>query len=170
MKKIVILSVILLVSVIANSQIIKAELTATGLTCSMCSKATYKQLISIPEVEKVEPDLNNTAFIIFFKNGSQVNISNLKKKVEEAGFSIGELLVVFNFKNQQAENNSTFTLDNMTYTFMDTKAGVLSGGVKVKILDKGYVVEKEYKKLSKMINQYPSYASFSNNSYHIKTL
>jgi copper chaperone CopZ len=170
MKKILTLSVILLISAIANAQIIKAELTATGLTCSMCSKATYKQLISIPEVEKVEPDLNNTAFIIFFKNGSQVNISNLKKKVEEAGFSIGELLVVFNFKNQQAENNSTFTLDNMTYTFMDTKAGVLSGEVKVKILDKGYVVEKEYKKFSKMIKQYPSYASISNNSYHIKTL
>lgn len=170
MKKIFILSVILLVSAIANAQIVKAELTATGLTCSMCSKATYKQLTSIPEVEKVEPDLNNTAFILFFKNGSQVNISSLKKKVEEAGFAIGELLVVFNFKNQQAENNSTFSLDNVTYTFMDTKAGVLSGEVKVKILDKGYVVEKEYKKLSKMIKQYPSYASVSNNSYHIKTL
>jgi len=170
MKKILTLSVILLVSAIVNGQIIKAELTATGLTCSMCSKATYKQLTSITEVEKVEPDLNNTAFIIFFKNGSQVNISNLKKKVEEAGFSIGELLVVFNFKNQQAENNSTFTLNNMIYTFMDTKTVVLSGEVKVKILDKGYVVEKEYKKLSKMIKQYPSYASTSNNSYHIKTL
>lgn len=170
MKKIFILSVILLVSAIANAQIVKAELTATGLTCSMCSKATYKQLTSIPEVEKVEPDLNNTAFILFFKNGSQVKISSLKKKVEEAGFAIGELLVVFNFKNQQAENNSTFSLDNVTYTFMDTKAGVLSGEVKVKILDKGYVVEKEYKKLSKMIKQYPSYASVSNNSYHIKTL
>lgn len=170
MKKIFILSVILLVSAIANAQIVKAELTATGLTCSMCSKATYKQLTSIPEVEKVEPDLNNTAFILFFKNGSQVNISSLKKKVEEAGFAIGELLVVFNFKNQQAENNSTFSLDNVTYTFMDTKADVLSGEVKVKILDKGYVVEKEYKKLSKMIKQYPSYASVSNNSYHIKTL
>jgi copper chaperone CopZ len=170
MKKIILFSVILFASIIANGQIIKAELTATGLTCSMCSKATYKQLTSIPEVEKVEPDLNNTAFILFFKNGSQVKISSLKKKVEEAGFAIGELLVVFNFKNQQAENNSTFSLDNVTYTFMDTKADVLSGEVKVKILDKGYVVEKEYKKLSKMIKQYPSYAIVSNNSYHIKTL
>lgn len=170
MKKILILSVILLVSVIVNAQIIKAELTATGLTCSMCSKATYKQLTSIPEVEKVEPDLNKTAFILFFKNGSQVNINSLKQKVEEAGFSIGELLVVFNFKNQQAENNKTFTLDNTIYTFMDTKAGVLSGEVKVKVLDKGYVVEKEYKKLSKMIKEYPSYATISKGLYHIKTL
>jgi len=168
MKKILILSVILLVSALANAQIIKAELTATGLTCSMCSKATYKQLTSIPEVEKVGPDLNNTAFILFFKNGSSVNISNIKKKVEDAGFAVGEL--VFNFKNQLAENNKTFTLDNTIYTFMDTKTGNLAGEVKVKILDKGYVVEKEYKKLSKMIKQYPSYATLSKKSYHIKTL
>ena len=170
MKKIILFSVILFASIIANGQIIRAELTATGLTCSMCSKATYKQLTSIPEVENVEPDLNNTAFILFFKNGSSVNLSNIKEKVEEAGFAVGELIVVFNFKNQQAENNKTFKVDNTIYTFMDTKSGNLAGEVKVKILDKGFVVEKEYKKLSKMIKQYPSYATLSINSYHIKTL
>jgi len=170
MKKIVLFSVILFAAIIANGQIIRAEVTAIGLTCSMCSKATYKQLASIPEVENVEPDLNNTAFILFFKNGSAVNINDIKGKVEEAGFAIGELLVVFNFKNQQAENNRTFTVDKTLFTFMDTKSGNLAGEVKVKVLDKGYVVEKEYKKLSKMIKQYPSYATVSKNSYHIKTL
>jgi copper chaperone CopZ len=170
MKKVLLFSVILFAAKFANGQIIRAELTATGLTCSMCSKATYKQLTSIPEVENVEPDLNNTAFILFFKSGSAVNISNIKEKVEEAGFAIGELLVVFNFKYQQAENNKTFTLDNTTYTFMDTKSGNLTGEVKAKILDKGFVVEKEYKKLSKLIKQYPSYATLSKNSYHIKPL
>jgi copper chaperone CopZ len=170
MKKILISTVILFATVIAKAQIIKAELTATGLTCSMCSKATYKQLASIPEVEKVEPNLNKTAFLLYFKNGSTINVGDLKKKVEDAGFSVGELVVVFNFNNQQAENNSSFTQDNITYTFMETKPAVLAGEVKVKILDKGFVVEKEYKKLSKMTKQYPSYATISNNLYHIKTL
>ena len=170
MKKILISSIILLASVIANAQITKAELTATGLTCSMCSKATYKQLTSIPEVEKVEADLNKTAFILYFKNGSSVNPCDLKKKVEDAGFSVGELVVVFNFNNQKAENNSSFTQHNITYTFMDIKPGVLAGEVKVQILDKGFVVEKEYKKLSKLAKQYPTYAGINNNLYHIKTL
>jgi len=170
MKKIFILTVVLFVSVLVNAQITKAELTATGLTCSMCSKATYKQLISIDAVEKVEPDLNNTAFLLYFKNGSAVNISDVKKKVEDAGFSVGELVVVFNFKNQQAANNGTFTLDNNTYTFIDTKAGTLNGEVKVKILDKGFIVDKEYKQLSKTTKQYPTYASNSKNVYHIKVL
>ena len=34
----------------------------------------------------------------------------------------------------------------------------------------GFVVEKEYKKLSKLSKQYPSYATINNNLYHIKTL
>jgi len=170
MKKIVILTVLFFVAVIGNAQISKAELTATGLTCSMCSKATYKQLMSIAEVEKVEPDLNNTAFIIYFKNGSAANISDIKSKVEDAGFSVGELVVTFNFNNQQAENNSSFTINNSTYTFMDTKSATLNGDKKVKILDKGYIVEKEYKQISKMIDKYPTYATNSKNVYHIKVL
>ena len=170
MKKILIAIIIMLGATVANAQIIKAELTATGLTCSMCSKATYKQLTSIPEVEKVETDLNKTAFILYFKNGSSVNPGELKQKVEDAGFSVGELIVVFNFNNQKAENNSSFTQNNINYTFMDTKPGVLAGEVKVKVLDKGFVLEKEYKKLSKLTKQYPTYATLNNNLYHIKTL
>ena len=170
MKKILIPTVILFFSVVVHAQISKAKLTATGLTCSMCSKATYKQLISIAEIEKVEPDLNNTAFLLYFKKGSSVNIGDIKKKVEDAGFSVGELLVVFNFNKQQVENNRSFTLDNNTYTFMDTKSGTLNGEVKAKILDKGYIVEKEYKQISKMKKNYPSYATNSKNLYHIKVL
>ncbi|MBC7874100.1 MAG: heavy-metal-associated domain-containing protein [Ferruginibacter sp.] len=170
MKKILIISFILFTSLIADAQITKAELTATGLTCSMCSKATYKQLASIPEIEKVEADLNKTAFILYFKNGSTVNVGDLRKKVEDAGFSVGELIIVFNFDKQKAENNSSFTQNNITYTFMDTKPGVLAGEVKIKILDKGFVIEKEHKKLLKLSKQYPSYATANNNLYHIKTL
>jgi len=170
MKKLLTITLLLFITTIANSQIMRAELTATGLTCSMCSKATYNQLISISEVEKVETDLNNTAFIIHFKSYTPVTISNLKKKVEDAGFAIGELIVLFKLDNQVAENNSSFVIDNNTYTFMDTKFSTLNGEVKLKILDKGYVVDKEYKKLSKMIKQYPSYVNTNNNIYHIKTL
>ena len=170
MKKIFILTVLSFVAIIGHAQISKAELTATGLTCSMCSKATYKQLMSISEVEKVEPDLNNTAFIIYFKNGSAAKMSDIKEKVEDAGFSVGELVVTFNFKNQSVENNSSFTINNSTYTFMDSKSATLNGDKKVKILDKGYIVEKDYKQMAKMITTYPTYTSSNKNLYHIKVL
>ena len=170
MKKLLTITLLLFITTIATSQIIRAELTATGLTCSMCSKATYNQLISIAEVEKVEPDLNNTTFIIHFKSNTPVTISNLKKKVEDAGFAVGELVVLFKLDKQVAENNTSFLLDNNTYTFMDTKSSTLSGEVKLKILDKGFVVDKEYKKFLKMTKQYPSYVNTNKNTYHIKTL
>jgi hypothetical protein len=136
----------------------------------MCSKATYNQLISISEVDKVEPDLNNTSFLIHFKNNTPVHISNIKNKVEDAGFAVGELEVVFKLNNQVAANNTSFILDNNTYIFMDTKASNLNGEVKLKILDKGYIVDKEFKKFSKMTLQYPSYLGTNKNTYHIKTL
>lgn len=170
MKSLLTITILLFMTIIANSQIIRAELTATGLTCSMCSKATYTQLMSIAEVEKVEPDLNNTTFIIHFKSNTPVNISNLKNKVEDAGFAIGELVVLFKLDKQVAENNVSFILDNSTYTFMDTKSRNLNGEVKLKILDKGFVVDKEYKKYSKMTKQYPTYLGTNKNTYHIKQL
>lgn len=160
----------MLASFIANAQIIKADLTAMGLTCSMCSKATYKQLTSITGVEKVDTDLNRTAFIIHFKSGSSVDIGSLKQKVEEAGFSVGELIVYMNLNGQKAENNSTFTLDNNNFTFIDTKPAVLTGITKIKVLDKGFVTDKVYKKYEKMDKQYPSYSNANNKSYHIKPL
>lgn len=170
MRKIFLSLLVIISSLVAGAQITKAELTATGLTCSMCSRATYKQLTSVPEVEKVETDLNKTAFILYFKKGSKVNVGDLKSKVEAAGFSVGELLLEFNFKNQAVANNGSFTQDNITYTFMDSKNEVLTGNVKVKVLDKGFVVDKEYKKLLKKASQYPGYASVNNNAYYIKTL
>ena len=60
MKKvhIIIASIILMFSLKSNAQIIKAEIRATGLTCSMCSNAINKQLKSMLEVANVETDLN----------------------------------------------------------------------------------------------------------------
>ena len=173
MKKVkVLFAAILLIAAAtsAQAQITKAELTATGLTCSMCSKATYKQLVSIPEVEKVETDLNKTAFVLYFKEGTNVNVGSLKKKVEDAGFSVGQLIVTMKINNQKAENNATFTQNNIRYTFMDIKPKVLNGEVKVKIMNKGFVTAKEYKQLVKLAKLYPTYAGATTNTYHIKTM
>jgi copper chaperone CopZ len=46
------------------AQISKAEIIATGLTCSMCSNAINKQLKTLPEVVTVETDLNTNTFTV----------------------------------------------------------------------------------------------------------
>ena len=57
MKKInkvylVIVSIVLMFSIKSNAQIVKAEIRATGLTCSMCSNAINKQLKALPNYEE----------------------------------------------------------------------------------------------------------------------
>lgn len=175
MKKNKILYIIILVAFFifcskSDAQIIKAELKATGLTCSMCSKATLKQLRTLEGVDSVGTDLNTTTFIIFFKKDNNINPNDIKQKVEDAGFSVGELILILKVDNQKVENNSSFVQNNISYIFMESKTSNLYGEIKLKVLNKGFIVDKEYKKLLKLSKQYPSYAASIKNTYHIKTL
>ena len=70
----------------SNAQISKIELRATGLTCSMCSNAIFKQLESISDVDSVATDLNTNTFIVFLKKDNKLNPKTFKEKVEKAGF------------------------------------------------------------------------------------
>jgi copper chaperone CopZ len=73
-------------SIKSNAQIIKAEIRATGLTCSMCSNAINKQLKSMLEVANVETDLNTNTFTVTLKEGNDLSPKVFKEKVEKAGF------------------------------------------------------------------------------------
>jgi copper chaperone CopZ len=170
MKNIILILVITLLGIKTNAQIAKAELTATGLTCSMCSNAINKQFKSMPEVDKVETDLNTNTFTVYLKNGNTVTPKILKDKVEKAGFFVGSLVLTMPFNNVKAGDNVKYEANNVSYIFIDTKTQMLTGETKVKVLDKGFVTQKEYKKLTKSLSKYPSYASNSNNSFHLKTL
>ena len=92
MKQLLILTVILFVSVVVNAQITKAELTATGLTCSMCSKAIFKALSKLDFVEEVKVDIEKSKFVLTFKSGKTVVIDQIKSAVADAGFSVQSLV------------------------------------------------------------------------------
>lgn len=171
MKNIILTFVLLSLVATAQAQITKAEVIATGLTCSMCSKATLNQLNSLTEVDSISTDLNTTTFILYFKKDSKVDLSDIKKKVEDAGFAIGSLVFTINLSNQKAENNLKFTQDNITYTFIETQPKDLAGEVKLQVLDKGFITEKEFKRIAKSAGKYPTYVAVNNEKlYHIKAL
>jgi copper chaperone CopZ len=67
------------------AQISKAEIIATGLTCSMCSNAINKQLKTLPEVVTVETDLNTNTFTVTLKEGNDLSQKYLRKS-GKAGF------------------------------------------------------------------------------------
>lgn len=132
-----------------NAQITKATLQASGLTCSMCSNAINKSLKSLDFVEKVEANIKNSSFELSFKPGSQVEIDQLKEKVEDAGFFVASLTALVNFNNTALANDTHVDIGGATFHFLNIKNQVADGARNIKILDKGYVTAKAFKQNSK---------------------
>lgn len=148
MKKLI-LFLVMACSFAGKAQFIKAELQASGLTCSMCSFATQKQLKTLSFIDSIGTDLNNTTFILYFKKDSPIDLDRIKKKVEDAGFFVASLKVTYHFDNLQIENDFHFDYQSNLYHFMNVKPQTLSGNRLLRVIDKGFVTDKEYKKYSK---------------------
>ena len=152
-------AVIMLVSANTYAQISKAEIRATGLTCSMCSNAINKQLKTLPEVVNVEIDLNTNTFTVTLKEGNTLSPKVFKEKVEKAGFFIGTLVITAKPE----------TITKSTYILVDDKKSNASQ-IQFQVLDKGFVTEKEFKKLSKSYKNIETYASNNEDDFHIKLI
>ncbi len=152
-------AVVMLVSTNTYAQISKAEIRATGLTCSMCSNAINKQLKSLPEVVNVETDLNTNTFTVTLAEGNTLSPKVFKEKVEKAGFFIGSLVLT-----TKAE-----TIKQGAYVLVN-KASNNNTEVQIQILDKGYVTEKEFKKLSKSLKNIVTYNTNNEDDFHVKYL
>jgi copper chaperone CopZ len=145
MKKIFLLIAIAF-SVTINAQVTQVSLQASGLTCSMCSNSINKALMTLDFVLKVDADIKTYTFEIFFKPNRNVDFDLIKKKVEDAGFSVSGFVATIHFNNIPILNNQTATIEDKTFLFANTKDQSLNGVKKVKILDKGFVTPKEYKR------------------------
>ncbi len=158
-KYIALVLIVALFSTAASAQISKAEIIATGLTCSMCSNAINKQLQSLPEAVNVETDLNTNTFTVTLKEGNKLTPATFKEKVEKAGFFIGSLVLTV----------PSETVTKSPYVLVKDITGK-SKQIKVQVLDKGYVVDKQYKKLAKEFKSIPTFASANEANFHVKVL
>jgi copper chaperone CopZ len=158
MKNIIITLFTLFFAIQSNAQIVKAEIIATGLTCSMCSNSINKQLKSLSEVASVDTDLNTNTFTITMKPNSNVSPKLFKDNVEKAGFFVGSLVLFM-------DTNSVTNFINV-----EEKELPSSKEIKVQILDKGFITDKEFKKLSKKYKNSTTYLSNNNDNFHYKIL
>lgn len=144
------ISLLLFLSLIAAQafaqQISNAELQVTGLTCSMCAKATETALKRLDFIESIKPDLNKNTFSLSFKNEKKVSLDLIRKKVEEAGFSVGQLTATFNFKNVKVSDNGLVSVDGNTYQFINSQQKTLNGPVKATVVDKDFIPGTSFKK------------------------
>ncbi len=149
MKKII-LSLVVLFSFAAKAQVTKVNLQASGLTCSLCSKSINKALQSLDFVDKVEANIKNSSFDISFKPGAVIDFDKLKGKVEGAGFDVTRFMATVHFDNVTVVNDNHVTVGNTVYHFLNIKDQQLNGDKTIRLLDKGFVPAKEYKKNSSL--------------------
>lgn len=143
--KIISLFIAVALSLTTMAQITKVSLQASGLTCSMCSNAINKALNTLDFIEDVKPDIKTYTFEISFKPNSNVDFEKIKKKVEDAGFSVSGFIATINFENVTLRDNTPIKIGANSLIFMHTKEQILKGEVKVRLLDKGFISSKEYK-------------------------
>jgi copper chaperone CopZ len=139
---------LLLNSLYTHAQVSKAEMQVSGLTCSMCQLATQKAVKTLDFVADIQPDLNNTNFVITFKKDKTVNPDLLAKKVKGAGFSVSKLVLTYTFSDLKIENGSTFTYGGAQFSFLNVAAKTLDGATKITLLDKDFVSAGTYKQLA----------------------
>ncbi len=148
MKQVILMAAVFFTTAV-SAQITKANLQASGLTCSMCSNAIYKSLKSVDFVEKVEANIKNSSFELSFKPGSKVDIDQLKKKVEDAGFFVASFSALVMVDKTALSNDTHVDIGGSTFHFLNIKDQVADGELKIKVLDKGYVTAKAFKQNSK---------------------
>jgi copper chaperone CopZ len=150
MQKLKILISVLLFSFpfLLNAQIQKVEFQASGLTCSMCSNAINKALKNLPFIESINVDLNRNLFAISFSKKATADIDAIKKKVEDAGFSIAKFWIYIAGDNQQVTNDEHVVLGGREFHFMHVSPQTLNGLQRLQVIDKNFVSAKEFKKWS----------------------
>jgi len=107
MKKI--LFILFFLPIICFSQD-RVKFTAAGVTCSMCSNAIHKSLTTDKNIKKVYPNLQTQEWTIEYNKG-EFKIENLKKRVEDAGFSLAKVwlngdLILDNTKKKKNKNGN----------------------------------------------------------------
>jgi copper chaperone CopZ len=132
----------------AQAQFTKAELQASGLTCSLCSNAINKALKTLPFVESVQTDLNKNLFTVAFRAGQTPDIDAISKKVEDAGFSVAKFWLIGDFKSLSVKTESHAAVNGMNLHFMAVKPQVLNGSQRLQVIDKHFVLAKDFKKFS----------------------
>lgn len=132
----------------ANAQFSKASLQASGLTCSMCSKAVKTALEGVAFVEKVQVDIKSQQYNLSFKPNATIDFDALSKAVEDAGFSVASLKVTAEINSVTLEKDKHITIGNHNFHFLNASGKQLNGATTFSIVDKSFVPAKEFKKWS----------------------
>lgn len=135
-------------SIVTKAQVTKVSLQANGLTCSMCSNSIYKSLKTISFIDKIEANIKTSTFEITFKPGGSIDFGILKDKVEDAGYSVAKFVVTLQCWDVKVQSNTPVKIGNITLRFLNLKEQSLNGEKVVRVVNKGFVSAREFKKIN----------------------
>lgn len=144
MKKFLFAVALAIAPLLSFAQLKSATLTASGLTCSMCSKAIFKALSKVSSVARVDADIEGSKYRITFREGAPVVLDDLKKAVTGAGFSVASLEVTGIFPSTAIANDTHLEWGGATYHFLNVPKGTISGEQTLRVVDKAFLPDAEY--------------------------
>lgn len=134
----------------ADAQISKVSLQASGLTCSMCSKAVKTALEEVSFVEKVQVDIKNQQYNLSFKKDVSVDFDALNKAVQDAGFSVAALKVTASVKDLKLEKDEHLAIGGQYFHFLNGSDQAIDGEINFSVVDKNFVTAKQFRKYASM--------------------
>lgn len=152
MNRLIVILVLMVAGLRVAAQPVSATLVASGLTCSMCSKAIFKALEKVSYVSAVEVDIEKSSYEVKFRPGMDIEPDEMKKAVEDAGFFVASLQLGVKMDGVLVKNDAHITLSGATYHFVKVPEKTLSGDVKLTVIDKNYLPAKARKKYDKYTN------------------
>jgi copper chaperone CopZ len=149
MKRIIFIAAIMMACFQVQAQIQSAQLSASGLTCSMCSKSIYKSLMQLSSVDSVAVDIDQSLFTIFFKSGVPVFPDDIKKAVTDAGFAIASLQMTANFPATDVAKDTHMQFAGATYHILNAQGQHIEGIRTFSVLDKNFVTTAVFRRNKK---------------------
>lgn len=133
----------------------KAELQVNGLTCSMCNLSVYKALKNAPFIDSIETKLNSSIYTLTIKPDTHIDPSVIRKHVEEAGFSVGKLRLLFAPINDTPEKNEHLSYGDFYFHILSEPQHKQSWWGEIK--DKKFISKREYQSIQKQMADYTCY-------------
>lgn len=135
-----------LITVSSYAQITWVQMGVNGLTCSQCTRSVEMSIRKLDFVEDVQMNLENTEGKVTFKPNAKVNVEEVAKAVEQAGFSVRYLKAGVVFSNVQVSTNFCYSFENNFYQFIKIQDQLLKGETAVIFVGKHYMPGAEQKK------------------------
>jgi copper chaperone CopZ len=124
------------VSSTATAQVQSVDLVASGLTCSMCSKAIFKSLSALDFVSEVKVNIEKSSYNLTFKSSDNVKIEQIRDAVYDAGFAIDNMQLTANFPSTKAVKDESVSINGYQFKWKLNASKNILSPQKVTIVNK----------------------------------